>query len=1256
MSSRSSSSANEPKRNSKRGLKNVGRVEESVDVEETTQGRNLRSDRRLTSVQHLAELSMGVDSVESLDESSLDNLQRLAKSIVQQESPRKENADNESSQYEDDDSVDDEDDEDDRSFEETRDNNLPRSIQAQLQKALDDADTNLETNELLFAEDKDAIREIEEEIGSLDFKRKKKGNRKRNKGPVRDQGGYKLTEQQAEVIGKANVAYTMGQFQNAIALIHALIKVAPMAYQAWATLATIYEELGNMDKALQTYLMAAHLSKTDGPLWRRLGALSVKEGLKEQAIYCYGRAIKSNKEDVDALWDRAMLYIKIEHIQSALNDLYSILNVIPNHMLVVKEISRILIENNDIANSIPLFINAITADKLAFFKLQNNILKSKNLYVEQVDSSNNEKEDKDEQEEEDEELYLRMGFEEINILAELYFEMADYSLALNTLNDCIVRSYWWNVLEADPDKIVEVSQFMLKTSTPVDIHSPLPGMPVVANDIEKVSELERLLGKTHFNTILEQLPLELTSKLSICYIKLNDILDNTSFHNLVEIFIGNVYTVEKESLKDYVEIYYDIIDALTEKGYHVSALKILNILNDNESTDDSQTWKRMAICYQHIGQPDTAAVLYEAVVDSISDDNDSKMALAKIYHDFGYEEKAAYWLNEVEKSTGKTNLTGLFFDESNERHLLLRSLAEGKMDYNQDVRTKNRRSLRKHAKKAADYGNDEELEDDEEESEYEPEEDSEDEGEGEGGGNIANQKSKRNAFINTSVSASQHSKEKSFRKAMQEKKKSEENRNFYEKVIELYEKRDNWIDRVNFLRFGYPLISRFANYSHFFPRDRSVLSAERKALIPVRYRKDEGGGYGKLLEPEESEDDPDNESNNESDNEYRLGDKEETGEDDYLLPANDVIKSNIGKSSSYSSLGSITSKKGTNRKPVKTSFQGLSFDEWYDVFIKFAVVAVMSSNEELANNALMTAAVSEIFSKDIRRKISLRLHMLAVATYGGNAARVNDVCRWFCQYAAFTNDTYRLFSAMQTGGSEVVSCYAMASNIKYFQRQMKQMVRNIQSDPDDKNRQSALLFCTYGHLLQAGRSYLQAIGYFMKAYDLIPNDPLVNFSLGLAHLHRSMQRKTENRHLHIMQAYTFIFRYKSLRLGNDETILKQNETSLSFARRCTYEVLYNIGRSFHHLGIYNQAIPYYEKVLKLHDVDERNLKELENPNLKPDSSTTFKKQKIMSYFKTRREFEQADMSREAAYNLSLIYHVVGSPYLAQILLNKYCCI
>jgi hypothetical protein len=52
--------------------------------------------------------------------------------------------------------------------------------------------------------------------------------------------------------------------------------------------------------------------RQDVSLWRRLAKMSSDQGFMRQAIYCYNRVIAADKGDLDALWDRAVLYSNVD--------------------------------------------------------------------------------------------------------------------------------------------------------------------------------------------------------------------------------------------------------------------------------------------------------------------------------------------------------------------------------------------------------------------------------------------------------------------------------------------------------------------------------------------------------------------------------------------------------------------------------------------------------------------------------------------------------------------------------------------------------------------------------------------------------------------------------------------------------------------------------------------------------------------------------------------------------------------------------
>lgn len=71
--------------------------------------------------------------------------------------------------------------------------------------------------------------------------------------------------------------------------------------------------------------------------------------------------------------------------------------------------------------------------------------------------------------------------------------------------------------------------------------------------------------------------------------------------------------------------------------------------------------------------------------------------------------------------------------------------------------------------------------------------------------------------------------------------------------------------------------------------------------------------------------------------------------------------------------------------------------------------------------------------------------------------------------------------------------------------------------------------------------------YYLRAYDLCQDDPLICLSLALAYAHRAMQRQADNRHNSLAQAMALLSRYRKL-------------------RKSEVEVNYNVARFFHQLG------------------------------------------------------------------------------------------
>ena len=139
-----------------------------------------------------------------------------------------------------------------------------------------------------------------------------------------------------------------------------------------------------------------------------------------------------------------------------------------------------------------------------------------------------------------------------------------------------------------------------------------------------------------------------------------------------------------------------------------------------------------------------------------------------------------------------------------------------------------------------------------------------------------------------------------------------------------------------------------------------------------------------------------------------------------------------------------------------------------------------------------------------------------------------------------------------------------------------------------------------GHNALLAGSYKHALGEYFMCLKLDCLNPIHYFMIGLCYIHFVCQKFTSHRHMLTIQAVSYLNHYKVLR-GNHE------------------EVLYNLGRAMHQLGLLSHAVSFYKKVL-------------EAPN----------------------NFNEGffSLKREAAYNLHLIY-LKTSPELAIDILHRH---
>ncbi|KAB1211026.1 General transcription factor 3C polypeptide 3 [Morella rubra] len=140
-------------------------------------------------------------------------------------------------------------------------------------------------------------------------KPKKRGRRKGSKN--------KLSPEITRMLGDATIHYAQGHHEEAISVLHEVIRLAPNLPDPYHTLGLVHNALGDDTKASNFYMIAAHLKPKDSPLWKLLLTWSIEQGNIGQASYCLSKAITADPKDITLRSHRASIQVELGDYQKA---------------------------------------------------------------------------------------------------------------------------------------------------------------------------------------------------------------------------------------------------------------------------------------------------------------------------------------------------------------------------------------------------------------------------------------------------------------------------------------------------------------------------------------------------------------------------------------------------------------------------------------------------------------------------------------------------------------------------------------------------------------------------------------------------------------------------------------------------------------------------------------------------------------------------------------------------------------------------
>jgi tetratricopeptide (TPR) repeat protein len=262
----------------------------------------------------------------------------------------------------------------------------------------------------------------------------------------------------------------------------------------------------------------------------------------DQAMYCFRKAVQFDPNDADSYWELAQIYLDRELFELAEDALADLVKLNPLHIRAIKELSKLYLKRKRADLGAVLFERVMQED------LTHPLVLNENNH-------------------EDEEVLgqvsfghtvhpQRMGYEELNIVCELYLELEEYQKALDILQLGINR------LQGHINELYDVTQF--------------------------------------------EFPIELHSKFAVCYYALQQ--DNKARLHLEKLLNAKP---DHGDLSVYSEQFYEISEVLIKNARYQDVISILTKLLETDEADRPFVWIQLAECYAELQEYQNSVAMYE---------------------------------------------------------------------------------------------------------------------------------------------------------------------------------------------------------------------------------------------------------------------------------------------------------------------------------------------------------------------------------------------------------------------------------------------------------------------------------------------------------------------------------------------------------------------------------------------------------------------------------------------------------------------
>ncbi|XP_075905486.1 general transcription factor 3C polypeptide 3 [Nelusetta ayraudi] len=379
------------------------------------------------------------------------------------------------------------------------------------------------------------------------------------------------------LMGEANIRYARGEKEDAILMCMEIIRQAPLAYEPFSTLAMIYEDEEDAEKALQFGLIAAHLNPSDAEEWVRLAEMSLERNNVRQAVVCYTKAIRCDPTNVRYLWERSHLHMRLGEQKHCMDGYRKILSLLPREegehfMQLSKDMAKSYYESNDLVSALGVVEEALE--------------RHPGLVSDDF----------------------------INMAAELHTANRQHGKALQVL-----VQFAGVVLIREGSNSGARETVAKEAATEEQQQQQREGGSTGTAD---VAETE---GEITDVQVPDSIPVDLKAKLIVCLI-------HTKVKTPLE---GLVSSLMEQSPEEIGDLYLDVGEAYLDQGEYWAALPLLSALVASVKYNLAVVWLRHAECLKALGRMELAAQSYTKVVEMAPQHLEARLSLATLQQQLG---------------------------------------------------------------------------------------------------------------------------------------------------------------------------------------------------------------------------------------------------------------------------------------------------------------------------------------------------------------------------------------------------------------------------------------------------------------------------------------------------------------------------------------------------------------------------------------------------------------------------------------------